>query len=249
MDIVLTTYEAAFTDIQVLRTVPWEALVLDDRYRIKATLHKVHHTLMELPVPYRVMMTSQLPNTFELWLQVCIYVCVCVGERYMYCMWCGWVLLTGVCVYHPVCDHATHTQSCMYNVLFMFLHTPAPSPPPPPPQVINVLMPHVTDLNTLVPGIAAMSPDAQLQALKGALQPHILRTERDSAHRAQLPGQELWIPAALPSTQRDCIKTLLARFYDVLTDNKLPRYSGHKAGQFRTICGELRKVCVGGVGG
>lgn len=66
----LTSYEAAFTDIQVLKTVPWEALVLDDRYRIKSTLHKVHHTLMELAVPYRLMLTSQPPTTFELALQV-----------------------------------------------------------------------------------------------------------------------------------------------------------------------------------
>lgn len=70
VDIVFTSYEAAFTDIQVLKTVPWEALVLDDRYKIKSTLHKVHHTLMELPVPYRLMLTSQPPTTFELALQV-----------------------------------------------------------------------------------------------------------------------------------------------------------------------------------
>lgn len=110
-------------------------------------------------------------------------------------------------------------------------------------QVINFLMPHVVDLNTLVPGIAAMPPETQLQSLQQALKPYMLRNERDAAQRAQLPPAELWVPCALPPVQRDCIKTLLARFYDVLTDAKLPRYSGHKAGQFRTICGELRKMC------
>lgn len=104
-------------------------------------------------------------------------------------------------------------------------------------------MPHVVDLNTLVPGIAAMPPPAQLTSLQAALAPIMLRTERNASQRAHLPPQELWLPCALPPVQRGCIKTLLARFYDVLTDAKLPRYSGHKAGQFRTICGELRKMC------
>lgn len=104
-------------------------------------------------------------------------------------------------------------------------------------------MPHVVDLNSLVPGIAAMPPETQLKSLQEALAPSMLRTDRNALQRTQLPPAELWVPCALPPVQRDCIKTLLARFYDVLTDAKLPRYSGHKAGQFRTICGELRKIC------
>lgn len=44
-------------------------------------------------------------------------------------------------------------------------------------------------------------------------------------------------------SQCEAYKTQLARAYEVLTEARTPRQTGHRAAQLRTICTALRQVC------
>lgn len=63
------------------------------------------------------------------------------------------------------------------------------------------------------------------------------------AHAPQGPRKELLLPVELSAQQAECYRTLLARYYEILADPKVPRHSGHRATQLKHICNELRRVC------
>ncbi|GIL66592.1 hypothetical protein Vafri_20082 [Volvox africanus] len=55
--------------------------------------------------------------------------------------------------------------------------------------------------------------------------------------------REVQIPVELSELQVECYRTVLARHFEVLTDPRPPRHSGHRAAMLRHICNDLRKVC------
>lgn len=60
-DVVLVTYDALVSDVSQLQPIEWEAVVVDERNRVQASLAKAHQALRELDGNFRLLLASGNP--------------------------------------------------------------------------------------------------------------------------------------------------------------------------------------------
>ena len=82
----------------------------------------------------------------------------------------------------------------------------------------------------------------QEEDLHNILQRHTLRRLRSNVSPFTPPHTEVVLPVAMTQSQREAYRTQLARAYEVLTEARTPRQTGHRASQLRAICTALRQV-------
>ena len=57
-DVVLASHEALVSDVSVLRAIPWEAVIIDERDRVPSALGKAYQAARDLEMRSRVVLQS-----------------------------------------------------------------------------------------------------------------------------------------------------------------------------------------------
>ena len=84
----------------------------------------------------------------------------------------------------------------------------------------------------------------QVAAAQSVLGELTLRRLRAEVGGPSIPIREILLPLELTCEQMEAYRAILARGFDVLADPAPPRQSGLRAAQMRSLCAEIRKVCL-----
>ena len=61
-DVVLASYEALVSDVSMLKSIAWEAVLVDERDRVPSALAKAYQAASELETPCRLVLQNIAPE-------------------------------------------------------------------------------------------------------------------------------------------------------------------------------------------